>query len=72
MDLKVRGQILQAMAQQSPYMRGIIVGRLDQAWPPAESGTSYEAKCCRAGVNQDEALLQTTGNQSICYWGNIS
>jgi len=30
MDLKVRGQILQAMAQQSPYMRGIIVGRLDQ------------------------------------------
>lgn len=34
MDFNVRCQILQAMAQQSPYMRGIIVGRLDQAWPP--------------------------------------
>eukprot|EP00435_Cladocopium_sp_Y103_P030451 s1846_g7.t1 len=30
MDFSVRCQILQAMAQQSPYMRGIIVGRLDQ------------------------------------------
>lgn len=30
MDFNDRCQILQAMAQQSPYMRGIIVGRLDQ------------------------------------------
>ena len=40
--------------------------------PLAETGTSYEAKYSRVRVvTQDEALLQT-GNQSICYRGNIS